>query len=153
MSQIGHSLHMKTLGRKVRKFIARCNLCQRAKHPTQSRTVEEKHHLPKKPGDLRAIDLYSGLPTSRSGVKYILVCYAVFSKHVKLYPLKAATTRACLNKVIKKYFGELIKPTVIMSDNGSQFRSPSWRRKLSENAIAVRFSQCATHRAIRVKGL
>jgi len=48
MSQIGHSVHMKTLGRKVRKFIARCNLCQRAKHPTQSRTVEEKHHLPKK---------------------------------------------------------------------------------------------------------
>jgi len=140
MSQIGHSLHMKNLGRNVRKFIACCDLCQRAKHPTQSHTIEEKHHLTTKPGDICAIDLYGGLPTSRSGVKYILVCYAVFSKHVKLYPLKAATTRACINKLINKYFGEVIKPTVIMSDNGNQFRSPSWRRKLTENAVAVRFS-------------
>jgi len=73
-------------------------------------------------------------------VKYILVCYDVFSKHVKLYPLKAATTRACLNKLINKYFGEVIKPKIIMSDNGSQFQSPSWRRKLSENEVEVRFS-------------
>jgi len=140
MSQIGHSLHMKNLGRKICKFIACCDLCQRAKHPTQSYTIEEKHHLPTKPGDLCAIDLYGGLPTSRSGVKYILVCYDVFSKHVKLYPLKTATTRSCLNKLINKYFGEVIKPKVIMSDNGSQFRSLSWRRKLSENEVEVHFS-------------
>jgi len=56
MSQIGHSLHMKNLGRKIRKFIACCDLCQRAKHPTQSYTIEEKHHLPTKPGDLYATD-------------------------------------------------------------------------------------------------
>jgi len=98
MSQTGHTLHMKNLGRKIRKFIACCDLCQRTKNSTQSYTIEEKHHLPTKLGELCAIDLYSGLPTSRSGVKYILLCYNVFSKYVKLYPLKAATTRACLNK-------------------------------------------------------
>ena len=140
MSKFGHSLNMKKLGRKIRKYIACCDLCQRAKHPTQSYTIQEKIHLPKKPGDLCAIDLYGGLPTSRSGVKYILVCYDVFSKHVKLYPLKAANTIACLNKLINKYFGEVIKPKVNMSDNGSQFRSPSWRRKLSLNEVEVRFS-------------
>ena len=100
----------------------------------------EKHHLPTKPGDLCAIDLYGGLPTSRSGVKYILVCYDVFSKHVKLYPLKGATTKACLNKLINKYFGEVIEPKAIMSDNGNQFRSRSWKRKLSENEVEVHFS-------------
>ena len=46
MNQIGQSLHMKNLGRKIRKFIACCELCQRAKHPTQSYTIEEKQHLP-----------------------------------------------------------------------------------------------------------
>ena len=140
LNQIGQSLHMKNLGRKIRKFIACCDLCQRAKHPTQSYTIEEKHHLPTKPGDLCAVDLYGSLPTSRAGVKYILVCYDVFSKHVKLYPLRAATTKACLNKMINKYFEEVIKPKVIMSDNGSQFRSPSWKRKLSEHEVEVRFS-------------
>jgi hypothetical protein len=57
MSQIGHSLHMKNLGRKIRKFIACCDLCQTAKHPTQSNAINEKHHLPTKPGDVCAIDL------------------------------------------------------------------------------------------------
>jgi len=42
--------------------------------------------------------------------------------------------------LINKYFGEVIKPKVIMSDNGSQFRSLSWRRKLSENEVEVHFS-------------
>ena len=88
MSQIGHSLHMKNLGRKAHKFITCCKLCPRAKHPTQSYTIKEKPHLLTKPGDLCGTDLYGGLPTSRSGVKYILVCYDVFSKHVKLYPLR-----------------------------------------------------------------
>jgi len=140
MNQIGQSLHMKNLGRKIRKFIACCDLCQRAKHPTQSYTTEEKHHLPKKPGNLCALDLYGSLPTSRAGVKYILVCYDVFSKHVKLYPLKAATTKACLNKLINKYFGEVIKPKMIISDNGSQFRSSSWKKKLAEHEVEVRFA-------------
>jgi ribonuclease HI len=140
MDQIGQSLHLKNVGRKIRKFIACCNLCQRAKHPTQSYTIQERHHLPTKPGDLCAIDLYGSLPTSRAGVKYILVCYDVFSKHVKLYPLRAATTKACLNKLINRYFGDVIKPQVILSDNGSQFRSPSWERKLSECEVQLRFS-------------
>ena len=38
MNQIGQSLRVKNLGRKIRKFIACCELCQRAKHPTQSYT-------------------------------------------------------------------------------------------------------------------
>jgi len=83
MNQTGQSLHTTNLGRKIRKFIACCDLCQRAKHPTQSYTTEEKHHVPKKQGDLCALDLYGSLPTSRAGVKYILVCYDVFSQPVK----------------------------------------------------------------------
>jgi hypothetical protein len=98
LNQIGQSLHMKNLGRKIRKFIACCYLCQM--HPTQSYTIEKKHHLPTKPGDLRTVDLYGSLPTSRAGVKHIPVCYDVFSKHVKLYPLRAATKKTCLNKTI-----------------------------------------------------
>jgi len=110
MNQTGQALHMKNLGRKIRKFIACCELYRSAKHPTQSYTTEKKNHHPTKPGDLRvcAIDLYGSLPTSRAVVKYILICYDVFSKHVKLCALKAATTKACLNKLINKYFGEAI---------------------------------------------
>lgn len=101
---------------------------------------EERSHLPIKPGSLCAIDLYGSFPTSRSGVKYILVCYDMFSKHVKLYPLKAATTKSCLNKLINHYFLHVIKPEVILSDNGTQFHSPSWKRHLVSHNVQVRYT-------------
>jgi hypothetical protein len=108
MNQIVQSLHEKSLGRKIRKFIAYCDLCQWAKHSTQSYTVKERHHLLMKSGDLCAIDLYVSLPTLCTGVKHILVCYDIFSKHVKLYPIKAVTTKACLNKLINRYIEDVI---------------------------------------------
>jgi len=76
-------------------------------------TTEERIHQPIKPASLCGVDLLGSLPTSRGGVKYILVRCDVFSKHEKLYPLKAATTMACLNKLIKHYFLHVINPEVI----------------------------------------
>jgi hypothetical protein len=38
--------------------------------------------------------LFGPLPQSRGGVQHILVTYDVFTKFVRLYPLKKATTRA-----------------------------------------------------------
>jgi hypothetical protein len=52
MDQVAHSFHIKSLGRKIRKFIARCNTCQRVKYPNMSYTTKERSHLPAKPGDL-----------------------------------------------------------------------------------------------------
>ena len=140
MHQIKQAYHIKNLGHKVRKFIACCDTCQRDKFPNRAITTEERSHLPTKPGSLCAIDLFVSLPTSRRGVKYILVCYDVFSKHVKLYPLKAATTRACLNKLTNHYFLHVVKPEVVLSDNGTQFRSPSWKRNLEALNVHVRYT-------------
>jgi hypothetical protein len=140
MDQVAHSFHIKNLGRKVRRFIARCDTCQRVKYPNRSYATQERSHLPRKPGDLCALDLFGALPMARGGVRYILVCYDVFSKHKKLYALRAATTRACLSKLINYYFTQVIKPKCILSDNGTQFQSPTWRKKLAENNVEVRFT-------------
>jgi len=140
MDQVAHSFHIKNLGRKIRKFIARCDTCQRVKYPNKAYASQERSYLPAKPGDLCALDLYGALPVARGGVKYILVCYDVFSKHVKLYALKAATTRSCLNKLVNHYFAQVIKPKCILSDNGTQFQSPLWRKKLAEQNIQTRFT-------------
>jgi hypothetical protein len=64
---------IKNLGRKLRKFIASCDTCQKVKHPNRAIKVEPLSHLPKSPGDLVAVDLYGPLPTDRSGVKYLYV--------------------------------------------------------------------------------
>jgi hypothetical protein len=140
MKQIAYSFYVKNLGRKVRKFISCCDICQRVKHPNRSYEIEARSHLPSEPGELLSIDLYGPLPTGRGGVSYILVCLDVFTKHVKLYPLRTATTKSCLNKLINHYFHHVVHPKNIINDHGSQFYSPVWKKTLSDHNVSVRFS-------------
>jgi hypothetical protein len=133
-------LLLKNIGRKVQKFVASCDTCQRVKHPNRALDIEERSHLPEGPGELCSIDFYGLLPTGRGGVRYILVCFDVFSKYVKLYPLKAATTKSSLHKLINHYFREVIKPRVILLDNGTQFQSPVWKEMLHKHNVGVRHS-------------
>lgn len=96
--------------------------------------------MSKRPGELCAVDLYGNLPIGRGGVRYILVCFDVFSKFIKLYALKSATTRACLHKIIGHYVSQVISPNCILSDKGTQFASSTWCKKLATLGIDVRFS-------------
>ena len=104
LQEIKYVFHVKDLGRKLRKFIACCDVCQKIKHPNRSVDVEEKRHFPKKPGDVCAVDIYGSLPISRGDVRCILLCSDVISKCIILYALKSATTKACLNKLVNHYF-------------------------------------------------
>jgi hypothetical protein len=134
------SFYICNLGRKTRRLIATCDICQRVKHPNRSTETEERSHLPEQPADLCAIDIYGSLPAGRGGVKYILVCFDVFSKHIKLYPIKAAITKSCLSRLVNDYFTDVRKPKVILSDNGTQFQSPVWKRMMQQHGVEVRFS-------------
>jgi transposase InsO family protein len=135
MAQIAQTFYIQSLGQKVRKLISRCDICQRVKHPNRSYATESRSHLPSEAGVLCATDLYGPLPIGRGGVRYILVILDVFSKYVKLYALKAATAKACVNKMVGHYVANVIKPKRILSDNGIQFASSLWRRKLTELGI------------------
>ncbi|PNF35697.1 hypothetical protein B7P43_G17396 [Cryptotermes secundus] len=99
MHHLSYSFYIRNLGRKVCQHVSHCDVCQRVKHPNRAYEIETRSHLPTKPGELTSLDLYGPLPTGRGGVKYILVCLDVFSKHVALYALKSATTKSCLNKL------------------------------------------------------
>jgi hypothetical protein len=86
------------------------------------------------------LDLFGPLPRGKGNVHYVLVCLDVFSKHVMLYPLKAATTKSCLNKLKSHYFTEINTPKVILSDHGSQFTSSMWKKTLSKLGIQIKYS-------------
>jgi len=134
-AEIKDTFYFRNLGRKLRKFITACDLCQQAKHMNRAYDVAERHLLPKRSGEMCAFNLYGSLPTSQGNVRYIFICYDAFFKYVK-----SATTKACLNKLLNHYFLPVIKPKLILSDKGSQFRSPVWLKKLKENDVTTRFS-------------
>jgi hypothetical protein len=94
IAEIAHIFYVKNLSRKMRKILSCCIIYQHVKHSNRSYEIESRSYLPKKPGDLCALDFYGQLPVGRSSVEYILVRLDVFSKLIKLYPLQAATTNA-----------------------------------------------------------
>ena len=65
LEEIKYVFHVHNLGRKLRKYISCCDVCQKVKHPNRATEVEGKHHFTKKPGDVCAIDIYGNLPMSR----------------------------------------------------------------------------------------
>jgi hypothetical protein len=138
--QISHTCHVRNLGWKVRKLIPHCDICQRVKHPNRRFETEWRSHMPKTAGDLCAVDLYGPLPTGRESVRYILVCLDVFTKFVRLYALRTATTRTCLQKIVTHYLTDVTQPKCILSDNGTQFSSPVWKKRLSDFGIDVKFA-------------
>jgi len=85
-AEIKGTFYFRNLGRRLRKFIEACDNCQRSKHMNRAYDVMERHQVPKSPGQLCAVDLYGSLPTSLGNVKFISVCYDMFTKHVKLLP-------------------------------------------------------------------
>ena len=89
--------------------------------------------------ELISMDYYGPLITSTGGVKYILVIIDNFTKYVKLYALKRATTRATINR-LKQYIASWRKPLSIVTDNGTQFTTNIWTRSLRELGIKPKFT-------------
>lgn len=124
---------------QVFRAVAQCELCQQAK---VSRRMKGSMHsaIPEGPNDLLCLDLVGPLPKSRGGVQHLLVTVDAFSKYVRLYPLKRATTVIILNRLVKEQFPEVGKPKRILSDNGTQFTSRRWKNTLEEWGIKVIFT-------------
>lgn len=124
--------------RHIRQLVASCDLCQKSKCSPRSRGL--LHSItPKQPGNLICVDLIGPLPSSRGGVTQLLVIVDAFSKYVRLYALKRATTKAILNKILTDYFISVQKPKVILSDNGTQFTARDWGRILSTEGVECKF--------------
>ena len=64
----------------------------------------------------------------------------MFLKFVKLYPLKAATTNAWLNKILSDYAVNVTRSKCILSNSGTQFASKIWKNKFVDMKIEVLFS-------------
>lgn len=119
--------YWQNLARTVRKIISGCVLCQKTKFANRNWEGPWEAIVPEGPLDLVAVDLYGPLPRSRGGVKYLLVVLDVFTKHIRCYPLKKATTNACVRRMIDQHFVAYGVPRRILSDRGTQFTADEWR--------------------------
>lgn len=123
----------------TKDVIRRCDRCQKCKDNNQILHGETSAITPKHKGELISADYYGPLVTSSSGVRYILVLVDNFTKFVKLYALRRATTYITLRK-IKEYIEQHGAPKAILTDNGSQFVTSAWTEGLSTMEIQARYT-------------
>lgn len=123
--------------RICRKLLASCDICQKSK--ISPHLLGEMHSVvPIGINDIVCLDLMGPLPVSRSGATQLLVVIDAFSKYVELYPLCRATTKSILRCLTSRYFSEIGKPRIILSDNGTQFSSHLWSETLKQQDVTVR---------------
>lgn len=117
--------------RTTKDIVRRCDLCQRCKDNEPGLHGETAALVPEQKGHLVSMDYYGPLVTSTSGVKYILVIVDNFTKFVKLFALKRATTCVTLTRV-QQYSEEHGVPRAILTDNGTQFTTKKWKQGLQK---------------------
>ena len=66
---------------------------------------------------------------------YIFVVLDTFTKFVRLYSVKRATSKVLSEKITKDYMIKTGKPKIILSDHGPQFISGIWRQTLGWEGI------------------
>ena len=130
----------KNMRRQTKQYVVVCDTCQRIKHLSTAMEGEFDLVRAEGPNDLVTVDFYGPLPRGRGGVQYLLVVLDAFSKLVRIFALKHATTHMSLKCILDRYIPECGRPKRILSDNGTQFTSSKRRKTLEENGINVVFS-------------
>lgn len=138
LNQMREKFYWPRMQRSIRQIVAACDLCQKSKCSVTSRGLLHSV-IPDKPGELVCIDLIGPLPIGRGGVSQLLVLVDAFSKFIRLYALRRATTKAILNRFINDYITNVQKPRCVLTDNGTQFVAKEWERSLSEIGIKCKF--------------
>lgn len=118
---------------KIRNFVKICLDCQ------QSKTMQiGRHSVPMIPVlasrnlELVSVDLYGPLPKSFGNFTHVMVCLDIFSKYVRLIPLRNATAVVATRQFITKFVEVEGTPEKVISDHGPCFRSHYWDARLKE---------------------
>lgn len=120
----------------IRKVVASCDLCQKSKSTARCHG-EMQSVCVEGPNVLVCIDLMGPLPVSRGGVTQLFVVIDAFSKYVRLFPLRRATTASVLKCLQEKYFPEVGKPKKLLADNGTQFTARKFNEILLREGVKL----------------
>jgi hypothetical protein len=122
--------------KRVAQIVGCCDICQRVKVENVRREGELHAVLANERLDKIFLDICGPFPPSvRLGKKFIVVMLDCYTKYVKLYAVKRATTRTVLDCILNDYIVNVGKPKSIVTDHGCQFRGRKWHDELMANDI------------------
>src|SRR4029077_7868479 len=143
VERIQRNYYFPGMTRKVRKYIKRCEDCQKNRedhHRPYGKMKEWQHEL-KRPWQHITMDFMTGLPETtdpmtKRKVDQILVVVDRFSKQTILIPTwKTITTEEVIELLWKYVFSVFGTPQTITSDRDKLFRSEKWKETMKELII------------------
>lgn len=137
LKRIQESYYWRKMIFDIRQFVADCDQCKANKDPTYvTRSVMGEAKILDTPWHTVAIDfLGPPPPMSKKGNTYLFVALDCFSKFTILAPLKKADTNAAIKVLEMDVYYKFGIPSVLISDNGSQFISKAFKKFLDGYGI------------------
>lgn len=133
INRIRHLYYWPGMRKQIYNYVSKCTVCKTPKstntilRPPLGQTV-----FAQRPWERMYIDLMGPYPRSRSGNTFLLVVLDQFTKFVLLKPLSASTSNKIISYLRNEVFLLFGVPDQILSDNGPQFVSHSFRQLLGE---------------------
>jgi len=126
-----HNYQLKNMYRIIKCIVKSCDLCQRSKINNQLSRGPTLSNIPEGPRHTVSLDLMGPLSKGQFGAKYILAIIDIFSKYIKLYALRRATTETILKRITKDYIPRYGLVKQILTDNCIQFNNAKWYEQLN----------------------
>lgn len=134
---IRRSFYWPGMVRDVRKFIQNCEVCKTTKAPNfVTKPPMGKQLTSIRPFQRLYIDLLGPYPRSKSGFIGLLIVLDHFSKFHWICPLRKFTSNVIQDFLEKQIFHVYGVPEVILSDNGSQFKSNEFNAFLTSYGVS-----------------
>lgn len=118
----------KNIHKTVGEYVRNCVVCMAVKKRQYQKNAPLQAYTPRYPFEILLIDVLGPYNESRRGKKYILCVEDVFTRWIEAeaFPnVEAKTVTMFLNKQVFSRYG---CPRIIISDNGSQFNSGTYRQ-------------------------
>lgn len=128
INKIRREFLWKGMDKDIAERVRSCVTCSLSKPAQNTQLGFLSSDVASRPMEKVFIDFVGPLPRSKCGNTMLLVCVDSFSKFCWLYPLKRATAKNTINILQGALFQHFGIPKIIVSDNGSQFKSRDFHR-------------------------
>lgn len=120
----------------VKEYVRNCEVCKTTKATNQNLRPEMgKMAVSERPFQRLYVDLLGPYPRSKKGFIGLLIVLDHFSKYHWLCPLRKFTTNVINDYLEKQIFHHYGVPELLISDNGSQFKSNDFNAFLTQYGI------------------
>uniref|UniRef100_A0A0A9Z8Q1 RNA-directed DNA polymerase n=2 Tax=Lygus hesperus TaxID=30085 RepID=A0A0A9Z8Q1_LYGHE len=123
--RVGRLYYWPGMYQDIVRFVRRCDVCQRVK---PSNTTPRGFMFPRyltTPWHTVSADIMGPFPRSSTGNKYLLVFEDIFTKWVELVPIRNTSSAVILNKFRSVILNRFGTPSILITDNASNFVSSS----------------------------